>query len=467
MFAPFIHPFPVFLFFAVSSPEPPSDPSARRPSVSLAAATALVVGTMVGTGIFTSLGFQIAAAPSAFPILLLWVAGGVLAFCGAVNYAELTAAFPRSGGEYHLLGRVYHPSLGFLSGWVSLTAGFPAPVAVSALLFGHYATSAAGWTAEWARPLACAAIVLVTAVHLVSVKASGRMQILSTSLKVALIAGLAVAGFAVKDPQPVSFAPKAGDGALIASNAWVVSLIFVLYAYSGWNAACYIAGEVRDPQRSIPRALLLGTGLVLALYLALNAAFLYSAPMEEMKGRRQVAFVAAEHIFGPAGGRVAAGIIALALVSSISAMLWAGPRVVQVMGRDYPLLSPLAKTWRGGSPRVGILLQAGLALLLALAANVEQIVAGMELCLQLVLLLTVWGVLHLRLRKPDLPRPYRAWGYPWTTLLFCAAMAFVLAYILKERQRESIMGLSNLGTGLVLYFFAARSRSGGNPVHAG
>jgi len=433
----------------------PKPPSQR---VKLPAATAIVVGTMIGTGVYGSLGFQVAVVPSAFPVLLLWVLGGLLALFGAMNYAELTAALPRSGGEYHLLGRVFHPAVGFLSGWISLTVGFPAPIAVSAVFFANYTASATGWRFGTEHMtlygLAAGSILVMTVLHFISVQASGRTQTVLTALKVVLLAGLAVSGFCVDAPQALTFLPRTGDGALMLQSGYAVSLIFVLYAYSGWNAACYIAGEVEEPGRTVPRALILGTLIVTLLYMGLNAAFLHSTPLADLSGQADVGFVAAQHIFPEYGARLIAGLIAAGLVSSISGMLWAGSRVAQAMGQDHPLLAPLALTTRRGVPWVAVCLQSGVALVLLFAANVPQILSYTEFSLQLVLLLTVWGVFHLRWREPALPRPYRAWGYPWTTGLFLVAMTFVLAYLLQNKQRESIYGLAN-GFGALLIYSAA------------
>ena len=428
--------------------------------VKLPAALAVVVGTMIGTGVYGSLGYQVAAVPSAFPVLLLWVLGGVLAAFGAVNYAELTAALPRSGGEYHLLGRVYHPAVGFLSGWTSITVGFPAPIAVSAVFFANYMAGATGWLWFGSAQatfyvLASGIIVIITALHLISVQASGISQTVLTMLKVMLVAGLAVSGFFVDDPASISFLPQPGDAALMTQPAFSISLIFVLYAYSGWNAACYIAGEVEDPSRTLPRALIGGTALVTLLYVALNAAFLHSTPIPALAGQADVGFVAAQHIFGDHGARLIAGLIAAGLVSSISGLLWAGPRVAQAMGQDHELLAPLALTTARGVPWVATLFHGGFALVLLFAANVPQILTATEFSLQLILVLTVYGVVHLRLKEPALPRPYRAWGYPWTTFLFLAAMIYVLAYILQNRHRESLWGLGNSFAAFCVYSLAA------------
>jgi len=422
---------------------------------------AIVIGNMVGTGIFSSLGFQVPVLPSGFPILLLWLIGGVLAFCGAVNYAELAAAFPRSGGEYQLLSRIYHPGVGCVAGWISLLVGFPAPVAGAALVFGHHLCDIAGGASDMVARLAAAGlIVLVTGAHLISVMFSGRFQWMATGCKLLLLCVLAAGGFILAKAQPVSFLPVTGDAALIGSGGFFVSLIFVLYTYSGWNAACYIAGEVERPERNVPRALLLGTGVVTLLYLAVNAAMLYAVPMTELaKGGEHLGYVASIHTFGQTGGSMVAALIACGLASAVSAMTWAGPRVSQQMGADYPFLSFLARTNRGGVPVPAVLLQSLLALFMVFAFDVVAIMTRTMFLLEMVLLLTVWGVIHLRIQQPDLPRPYRAWGYPWTTVLFLVMTVFILAFILRTRPEDTRWGLGIVVVGTAFYFLFRKEKS--------
>ncbi len=409
---------------------------------------------MVGTGVFTSLGFQVAAIPSGFPVLLLWLIGGLLSFCGAVNYAELTAAFPQSGGEYQLLSRVYHPGVGFVSGWISMIAGFPAPIAALALVIGDYSCRIAGGEPGAGSQFIAAGVVAgITVAHLISVTFSGRFQWVATGLKLLLIVVFAFCGFVIGEAQPVSLLPRAGDGALILQTPFLGSLIWVLYAYCGWNAACYIAGEVENPERNVPRALIIGTAVVTLLYIGVNAAMLYAAPMSRLAGANEgVAFVAAEHIFGESGGHLMAGLIAIGLISAISAMTWAGPRVMQQMGRDYPMLSFLARTNTSGVPWMAVLLQGTVALLLVFTSNVGEIITRTTLLLQLVLLLTVWGIIHLRIRQPDLPRPYRAWGYPYTTILFLAGTGLILSQVLAQSPDDTRVGMAILVMGVAVYF---------------
>src|SRR5687767_13145296 len=241
-------------------------------SVSVLVATAIVVADMVGVGVFTSLGFQVKDIPSGFSILLLWTVGGIAALCGVFAYSELGAMFPRSSGEYNFLSRAYHPAFGFLAGWVSATVGFAAPVALAAMAFGEYGKS----ILPNAPPLVLAigVVWLVSLVQLTGVKHSSTFQLISTILKVVLIVAFLACGFVIGTPQPVSFAPHAVDFSYIVSAPFAISLVFVMYSFSGWNAATYIIGEVRMPERNVPRAMLFGTLIVLVLYVALNAVFL-------------------------------------------------------------------------------------------------------------------------------------------------------------------------------------------------
>ena len=249
--------------------------------VGLITCTALALANMIGTGVFTSLGFQVPAIPSPFLILLVWALGGVVALCGALSYAELSAALPRSGGEYNFLSAIYHPAVGFMGGFISVTVGFSAPIALSAMALGKYMTAALPGIP--AALVSVVAVVLLAAAHSLTVRASGNFQVVITSLKVGLITAFIGLGFLLRGP--FLFAPREGDFSLILGGPFAVSLMFVLYSYSGWNAAAYIIGEVREPQRTVPAALLLATVIVTILYVFLNAAFLASGPMDSFSGK--------------------------------------------------------------------------------------------------------------------------------------------------------------------------------------
>ena len=311
-------------------------------AVSVGVATSIVVADMVGVGVFTSLGFQVKDIPSGFSILLLWTIGGVVALCGVFSYSELGAMFPRSSGEYNFLSRAFHPAFGFLAGWISATVGFAAPVALAAMAFGEYGKAVLPAAAP--LPLAVGLIWLVALVQLAGVRHSSRFQLIATVLKVVLITAFLVAGWAIGTPQPTSFAPGVSEFGYITTAPFAIGLVFVMYSFSGWNAATYIIGEMQSPLKNLPRALLAGTLIVLVLYLALNAVFLRSAPIASLSGQLNVASIAGSYIFGELGGRIVGAMICIGLVSSISAMMWIGPRVSMTIGEDIPSLRIFART---------------------------------------------------------------------------------------------------------------------------
>jgi APA family basic amino acid/polyamine antiporter len=426
--------------------------SRRRDSgstVSLLVATAIVVADMVGVGVFTSLGFQVKDLPSGFSILLLWTVGGVVALCGVVSYSELGAMFPRSSGEYNFLRRAFHPAFGFVAGWVSATVGFAAPVALAAMAFGEYGKS----VLPNAPPIALAigVVWLVSIVQLTGVKHSGTFQLIATILKVVLIVAFLVAGFVIGTPQPVSFAPSVSDFAYIASAPFAISLVFVMYSFSGWNAATYIIGELRLPERNLPRAMLAGTLIVLVLYVALNAVFLHTAPIDKLSGQLDVARISGSYIFGDIGGRFVGAMICIGLISSISAMMWIGPRVMMTMGEDIPALRVFARKSTHGVPAYAILFQLAVANLMLFTRSFEAVLDFIQFSLLFCSFFTVLGVIKLRITRPDLPRPYRAWGYPVTPVVFLLMTGFMMYYLLTERPQHSFLSILIMISGLVIY----------------
>ncbi|MGO8952025.1 MAG: APC family permease [Rhodomicrobium sp.] len=426
------------------------------PKVSALTALALAAADMIGTGVFTSLGFQVRDIPSGFSLLMLWVVGGVVALCGALSYSELAAAFPRSGGEYNFLSRTFHPAAGFLAGWISATVGFAAPVALAAMAFGQYFAGIVHGAPALAVGLAVT--FLVSLVHLSGTQRGSLLQNITTFLKLGLILALIVAGFVWGKPQNISFVPSAADAGYIAGAPFAISLVFVLYAYSGWNAATYIAGEIKDAHRSLPRSILAALLIVTGLYVALNAVFLYTTPLSELSGQLDVGLIAGRHIFGEAGGRLVAALICAGLVSSISAMMWVGPRVTMVMGEDVPLLRAFSKRSANGVPVSALLLQLAVVTALMLTQSFEAVLDFIQFALTLSSFMTVLGVIVLRYRQPDLPRPYKAWGYPVTPFIFLAVTAFVLAHLAMERPLQSFASFCTMLAGLLLYAISERYR---------
>ena len=415
-------------------------------------ATAIVVADMIGVGVFTSLGFQLQGLPSGFSLLLVWVVGGLVALSGAFCYGELAAMFPRSSGEYNFLRRAYHPALGFLAGWISATVGFAAPVALAAMAFGEYGKA----IFPGASPIALGVIVvwIVSLVGLSGLRRSSAFQMTWTLLKVVLISAFLIAGVVVGTPQPISFAPTAADASHVVSASFAISLVFVMYSYSGWNAATYIVGEMQDPQRSLPRSLLIGTSIVILLYVALNALFLYTTPVDQLSGQIDVAVIAGKHMFGDLGGRIVGALICIGLVSSISAMMWIGPRVTVAMGEDIPMLRIFGRRSERGVPTAAILFQLGVATMMLVTQSFEAVLDLIQFSLLACSFLTVLGVIKLRITRPDLPRPYRAWGYPVTPIVFLSVTAFMMYYLVTQRPVQSFISVVIMGAGLALYYFS-------------
>ena len=439
-----------------------------RAGFGLHTAIAVVVANMVGTGVFTSLGFQLEDLNSGFALLMLWVVGGVTAVCGALTYAELGSTIRRSGGEYAFLSHIYHPAAGFVSGWISATIGFAAPTALAAITFGTYLSSVL--PALPARWLAVGLVVGLSLVHAGTHRTSGGFQRWSTTLKVALIVAFCAAGvLLVAEPQPIDVLPSRAGAASILSSGFAVSLIFVSYSYSGWNAATYVTRELDDPRRTLPLALGAGTLLVMGLYVGLNYVFLRAAPAEEMVGRIEVGYVAATHIFGSRGADIMGITLALLLVSTVSAMVLAGPRVLHAIGDDYPTFRFLGRLNARGIPAVAIYTQAAVSLGFILTDSFETILVFSGFTMGLNTLLAAAGVFVLRRRGgawgggeagAGSGAPYRTWGYPVTPLIFLAVTGWTLTYILIERPLEAGLGLVLIAVGLALHAFTrARDRA--------
>ncbi len=410
---------------------------------------------MIGTGVFTSLGFQLIELQSAPVLLMLWLVGGVSALCGALCYAELGAALPRSGGEYNFLTEIYHPAAGFISGWVSATVGFAAPTALAALTFGSYLSSVlGGLSPTW---LATALILLLTAAHCTSHRGSGGTQSLLTLLKVLLILGFSVAALLfTQHRSDATFAFSEGDGALLTSGAFAVALIYVNYAYSGWNAATYISGDLESPQRNLPWVLALSTISVCITYLLLNFVFLLVAPMEAMVGKVEIGFIAATYAFGEWAGRLMGLILALLLISTVSAMILAGPRVLHRIGEDYRLFEPLSRVNGDGIPVWAIGFQSLVALLFLWTSSFERILVFAGATMALNTFVAVLGLFILRWRRPNLPRPFSVSLYPLTPLVFLAITGWTLLYVVLQRPVEAGIALGIILSGGLFYLVSRR-----------
>jgi len=416
-------------------------------------ATAVIIANMIGTGVFTSLGFQLLGIQSGFLILMLWIVGGITALCGALTYAELGAALPRSGGEYNFLSHIYHPVAGFTSGWISSTIGFSAPTALAAITFGSYLSAV--FPILSAKLLAIGILAAMTFIHASNRKNSGGIQRVFTILKIALIIIFCVlAILLVSEPQPINFMPLSNDASLLFSSTFAVSLIYVNYAYNGWNAATYISSELEHPQKSLPGILITGTLIVTVCYVALNYVFLYAAPIDELSGKVEIGVIAAQHIFGSTGATIMGTVLSILLVSTVSAMTLAGPRVLQVIGEDFKVFKVLAVTNSDGVPYRAIYFQSAIALIFILTSSFESILVFSGFALALNNFFAVAGIFILRKRQPNLERPYKTWLYPLPPLLYLSITIWTLGYILIERPMEAGMSLGIIVAGIIFYYFS-------------
>ena len=431
---------------------------------SLTTATALVVANMVGSGVFTSLGFQAAGISSGPALLLLWILGGAIALFGALTYSEAGVLFPRSGGEYHFLTEMFHPALGFLAGWISFLVGFAAPVAAAAMGLGRYLTSAlavpekTGAGLPSSSLIAVGVVAVLTVLHSLDQSLGARFQNVITIFKVLFIVLIIVLGLAMGEPTGLSFAPTGRALRDVLSPAFAVSMFFVTFSYSGWNAAAYVAGEIENPRRNLPRSLIAGTLIVSVLYIFLNFVFLRTIPIAELSGKLEVGYLFAGRVFGAAGGRLMSAVIAFLLLSSVSAMIIAGPRISRVIGEDYRLFRFLGKTTAKDIPAAAVVVQGLLSVFYIVTSTFDQVIVFIGFTLNLFTFMTVLGVMIMRRKRPDLPRPYRTWGYPWTPAAFLVIHVYILAYGLICRPRESLAGLGLTAAGLVVYAIDRKTR---------
>ncbi|MGZ3885142.1 MAG: APC family permease [Bacteroidia bacterium] len=423
-----------------------------QPKIGFSTAISLVIANMIGTGVFTSLGFQVLGIQSGFAILMLWIVGGVLSLCGALTYGEIGSAFPESGGEYNYLSRLYHPSVGFLSGWVSVTVGFAAPVAAASTALGLYVNKI--YPGADPKTTGIIVVLLLTVIHSINLKFGSALQRGFTLVKVVVIVMFIGFGLFYKADHYTSFAPVAQSWKDLLSSDFAVSLIYVCYAYSGWNAAAYISGEMKEPQRNLPRALFLGTLLVMVIYTALNYVFMYSVPVNELKGVVEVGYLSANKIFGQQVGQFMGLVIALLLVSTISAMILAGPRVMQAMGRDIRPLSWLSVSNKNNVPYVAVIFQSVISIALVLTSSFESLITYVGFTLNLFTFLTVLGIFILRYRKTA--TPYRTPLYPLPPLLFLLINAWILFFIFKNKTEESLFGLGTVLLGFIIYQISDR-----------
>ena len=415
-------------------------------------AAALVLANMIGTGAFTTLGLQLERLEGGLALLALWAVGGFVAWCGAVSYAELGTRLPKSGGEAHFLSEIFHPLLGFLSGWVSLTVGFAAAVALSAMAVGSYLATWTGWSPSL---IAVGSIIGLSLAHSFGTKQSKWLQNGLTGLKLLVVFGLGAAGvFLPASPEAASLNWSLASLSDVWSPGAAVAMISVFYAFSGWNAAAYIVEEIRKPKQNLPRALVLGTVVVSGLFLLLQYGFLRQAGPAALTGQIDVAQIATAAMFGERAGQFVSVLIGVLLLTGISAMIWIGPRVVRAMGDRHPIWKSFGKlTGPSRLPLRATWLQGGISLFLVATASFEQVLLYSGFVLQLFTFLAVGGLLWLRFRGGGAADGYSSPLYPLPQLLFLGFSGWSMGYLLVNQPVESLLGLLNVVAGLAAYYF--------------
>jgi len=440
---------------------------AARTGLKVGAFTAacLLVSNAVGSGIFTTTGFMARDLGSPSLILWLWFVGGILALTGAMSYSELGAALPRVGGEYVYIRRAYGDLPAFLSGWTSFTMGFGAAIAAAAVSFAHYLGSLLPGIADAGVPLWAIALVLVwtlTGIHLLGVERGGSVQRWLTIAKIGGIVALVVAGIGFGEGSWSNLKTPAG-----AANAGIatalVSLIFVIYSYSGWNAAGYIAGEIRNPGRNLPLAMIGGTLFILGLYIAVNLFYLYALPVGALAAEPVllVAEKASAAALGSGAAQVVVAVLCISIAGATSSMIWAGPRVYFAMAEDGALPRVMARRSRAGAPTAATLLQSVWTSALIFTGSFEQLVVYSGLALAVFAALAVGAVIVLRVREPELQRPYRVGLYPIVPLAFIATSLAIAVYTALDRPTEAGLSAITVAVGLPLYLGLARRRPAG------
>jgi len=429
----------------------------------ISTAVSIVIANMIGTGIFTSLGFQVISIRSGFALLLLWLIGGISALIGAYAYAELGTAMPRSGGEYHFLSKIYHPVLGFMAGWVSFIIGFTAATAAAAMALGAYFTSALGIEASFLslgldRIIAIGVICLLVALHASNKIAGAWFQQVFTAIKVIAILVLIIIGFTTDTSQSISFSINREALREIISPAFAISLFFVSYSYSGWNAAAYIAGEIDKPGKNLPRSLIIGTLIVTVLYVVTTYVFLKVIPVDIMAGKIEIGYLFGNQIFSANTGAIMGIIFGVLLLSTVSSMIITGPRVTQVMGEDYKILKWFSKLTQREIPVRAILILGIISILYIITSTFEQVITLIGFTLNLFTMLTVTGLIINRRRNPGMSPPFKMKFYPVLPYIFILINLWILIYGLIYRPVESFAGILIAAAGGLFYLLEKRNK---------
>ncbi len=412
--------------------------------------TYFVIASMVGTGVFTSLGYQLINIKSGFVLLMLWFIGGLIALSGVLTYSELGASFPKSGGEYNILSCAIHPSVGFAAGFISTTIGFAAPAVIASIAFGKYFYAVIPIFDP--HYLSIAVLLIINILHASSFKWGKIFQSASTIIKLLMILIFIISGLIIDSHQNISFYPTSQNLSKIFSSSFAISLIWVSYAYSGWNSSIYIASDISDPKKNVPLTMFIGTIIVTILYILLNYIFLYTTPIDSLIGQVEIGYISGENIFGNVGAKVISLGISFLLLSTISSFVFIGPRILQVMGEDYRVIKIFAKKNKKDIPKNAFLFQIALSLIFISTSSFEQVVVYTSISLIITTMLAVISLFILRFTNKGLDRPYKVWAYPITPLFFLFSNLWILVYTFQDMPFESVLGILFIIASMFFYF---------------
>ncbi|MDN5088762.1 amino acid permease [Aliarcobacter butzleri] len=435
--------------------------------IGLMSATILVIANMVGTGVFTTSGFIITELNSYSLLMLCWFFGGLFALIGAFSYAELGAMFPKAGGEYAYLKESFGKLPAFVSGWISLVVGFSAPIAAASIAFATYllGNQEKTWfslelfdyeilTINLISFIAIVCVILFSYIHYHSVKLGSNVQNFLTIFKIIFIFILIIGGFTVGNGDISRVTTTLlGDNFSISWTHFAISLVLISFAYSGWNAASYLGAEIKNPQKNLPLALLIGTIFVTILYMFLNFVYIYALSIDEMSGVLQVATQASNVLFGDKIGSIISLAISFGLLSVVSAMIMAGPRVYYAMAEDGLFFQRFKKVCtKRNTPVQAIILQAIIAIVMILTSTFESLLIYIGFTLSLASMLTVIGLIKLRVQKPQILRPYKTLWYPYLPLIFILANIGIIIFSFVSRPFISSLGLLTILVGVIIYY---------------
>jgi APA family basic amino acid/polyamine antiporter len=408
------------------------------------------------------LGFQLVELHSYISITAVWLFGGFLALNGSFCYAELSAAYPKSGGEYHFLRTAFGDRVGFLSGWASSIVGFAAPIAASAYAFSKYLLDVTRFNVH---PLVISIliIVVISIVNCISLSHSARLQVFTSFAKVILLILLIAFGFySIFYLHADTIGTKnviVGDYKKeMLSPAFWVSLIYVSYAYSGWNASSYIIDDIKNPKKTVPRSIFWGVLTVIAIYTLINLVFVLSSAPAEIISKEDFVYFVANNLFSTHGGNIISFLIAFFLMSTISALILIGPRVIHTISKDYPFFSFFVKHTKNGIPLRSILMQAIISITILVTSSFEFIITTMGLILCFFTTLTAVSTIVLRYKHPNIERPIKIPFYPLPPIIYAVFNLWIMYHVVSSKPEQAVYSIVFILLGVIIYYFAKNNK---------